>query len=375
MILAFLLGCPPVEGDDTASTADAECTQTSGNICTWAGLDGLAALGQDGVQADESYLYLPQDVDFAPDGTAYLLDWNNHRIRSVGADGVVETIAGSGLLGDGPEGDARLAMFNHPSSVAFDLDGSMLVAAWHNSRVERIDLATNVMTYVAGDGSRSFAGDEGAANVAKLDLPSSVAVDSGGVIYISDTANQRIRSVTPDGIIHTYAGTGTAGFAGDGGDVLTAQFSNAKGQQAAPSGRITISPDDILYVADTLNQRVRAIDLVTNTVSTLAGSGTPGFSGDGGPATAAALFSPSDVAVGPDGEVYIADTENSCVRVVDTDGTIGTFAGICAEPDYTGDGGPATEARMQKPFGVAVDSAGNVYVSDTYNNVIRVVWR
>ena len=376
MILALMLGCPvPADPTETGTAVDdAPCEQVSGNICTWAGLDGLAALGQDDVAANESYLYLPQDVGFAPDGTGYLLDWNNHRIRKVGADGIVTTIAGSGLHGDGPEGDARLAMFNHPASLSFDNEGDMVVAAWHNSRVERINLATNELSFVAGDGTRSFGGDEAEAVVAKLDLPSSAVVDSEGTIYISDTANQRIRTVTTDGMIHTYAGTGTAGFAGDGDDVLLAQFNNAKGQQAAPSGRLAMGPGQMLYVADTLNQRIRVIDLATDVIATLAGNGTAGFSGDGGDALSATLFSPSDIAVGADGEVYIADTENSCVRVVSAEGVISTFAGICTEPDYTGDGGPATQARLQKPFGVAVDPSGNVYVADTYNNVIRVIW-
>ncbi len=373
MILAFLLACPAAS--DSGDTAEFTCDEASGTICTFAGKDGLAALGQDEIAATESYLYLPQDLLLADDGTAYLLDWNNHRVRCVDPDGTITTIAGNGLLGDGPEGEARTAMFNHPTGLSWDNDGTILLAAWHNSRVERIDLATSTMTYVAGDGTRSYAGDEGDALVAKLDLPSSAVVDADGVMYISDTANQRIRTVTPDGIIHAYAGTGDAAYAGDGGDVSLAAFYNPKGQAAAPAGRLEISPDQKLYVADTLNQRIRVIDLATDTISTFAGNGSPGFSGDGGPATSATVFSPTDIALGIDGELYIADTENSCVRVVDPDGTMRTFAGICTEPDYTGDGGPATEARLNKPYGVAVDSVGNVYIADTYNHAIRVVYR
>ena len=351
------------------------CPRESGTICSYAGKDGLSALGQEDVAATESYLYLPQDLLLADDGTAYVLDWNNHRVRAIDPDGTIRTIAGTGLLGDGPEGQALLASFNHPTGLGWDLDGAMLVAAWHNSRVERIDLHSGELSFVAGDGTRNFAGDEGLATSAKLDLPSSVVVDDDGVIYISDTANQRIRSVTPDGIIHTYAGTGEAGFAGEGESVLAAAFYNPKGQQAAPAGRLDLGDDGRMFVADTLNQRVRVIDLATDTISTFAGTGTPGFSGDGGPATAATVFSPTDVAVGPDGEVYVADTENSCVRVIDSSGTIRTFAGICTEPDYTGDGGPPAEARLPKPYGVAVDAEGNVFIADTYNHAVRVVWR
>ena len=375
-LLSLMLGCPGADDTaiDTASDAPLECDHLSGHICTFAGYQGLAALGQEEIAANESYLYLPQDIGVAPTGDVYVLDWNNHRIRRIDGEGMVETIAGTGLLGDGPEGDARLASFNHPTSVSFDNDGNMLVAAWHNSRIDRIDLTTNLMSYVAGDGSRAFTGDGGDAKIAALDLPSSVVQADDGTIYISDSANMRIRSITTDGLIHTVAGDGVAGYLGDGGPALTAELNNSKGQAAAPSGRIAIGPEGQLYIADTLNQRIRVIDLGTGMIDTFAGNGTAGASGDGGPATEANVFSPTDVAVGLEGELYIADTENSCVRVVRS-GTISTFAGICSEGDYTGDNGPATEARLNKPYGVDVDAGGNVFIADTYNHSVRAVWR
>ncbi len=373
MSLFFLLAACDTTPTDSGDLP-VGCSGESGTICTYAGYQGFAALGQEDIPADESYLYLPQDLDFSPDGEAYLLDWNNHRIRKIDADGVISTVAGNGLLGDGPEGDSRLASFNHPTQLSFDAEGNLLLAAWHNSRVEKIDLATDTLSFVAGTGARSFSGDEGDALLGALDLPSSVVEGPDGTLYISDTANQRIRTVTPDGILHTLGGDGTAGYAGDGGTVTTAQFNNPKGQAAAPAGRLALSDTGVLYVADTLNQRVRAIDLATGTIDTVVGNGSPGFGGDGGAATAALLFNPADVAVGVDGELYIADTENSCVRVV-RDGTISTFAGICTEPDYTGDDGPAAEARLNRPYGVAVDGDGNVFIADTYNNAIRAVWR
>lgn len=373
LLTLSLLGCD--SATDSADTGPLACDHVSGHICTFAGYEGLAALGQEDIPANESYLYLPQDLGFSPEGDAYVLDWNNHRIRRVDAEGTIETVAGNGLLGDGPEGNARLAAFNHPTQLSFDAEGRMLLAAWHNSRIERIDLSTGELSFVAGTGARAYSGDEGDALLGALDLPSSVVEAPGGTLYISDTANQRIRTVTPDGLLHTFAGDGTAGYAGDGGPVALAQFNNPKGQQAAPAGRLELSADGgSLYVADTLNQRIRVVDLATGTIDTFAGSGTAGFGGDGGAATSATLFSPADVAVGIDGELYIADTENSCVRVV-RDGVISTFAGICTEPDYTGDNGPAAEARLNKPYGVAVDAEGNVYVADTYNHSVRAVWR
>ena len=371
MLFTLLLACPP-EPDDTAEAA--VCEEESGNICTFFGEAGLAALGQEDVAAAESYLYLPQDSVVAPDGRLYVLDWNNHRVRRVNDDGTAETIAGTGLLGDGPEGPALAASFNHPSGLTFDHDGTLLIAAWHNSRVERIDLATGMLSFVAGTGSRSFGGDGGDAKVAILDLPSSVAVDDDGLLYISDSANQRIRRILADGTIETWGGDGTAGYAGDGDVVANAEFANPKGQAAAPSGRLVFH-EGAIYVADTLNQRIRKIDVATGMVSTYAGNGTPGYAGDGGPATEGSFFSPTDLAFGPDGSLYVADTENSCVRRVDPDGTLSTAAGRCGEPDFTGDGGPADEARMNKPFGVEIDEEGNLFVADTYNHVVRVVWR
>jgi sugar lactone lactonase YvrE len=375
-LFVLLLGCPG--GGETGETGDTggplACDGVSGHICTFAGYQGLAALGREDVPANESYLYLPQDLSFSPDGEAYLLDWNNHRIRRVDLDGTIHTIAGTGLMGDGPEGQAKNAAFNHPAGLSFRADGQLLIAAWHNSRVELIDLDGGTLSFVAGNGTRGFAGDEGDARTAVLDLPSSVVEAADGTLYVSDSANMRIRTITTDGLIHTYAGDGTAAYAGDGGAASAAQFNNPKGQLAAPAGRLALSPDQQLYIADTLNQRVRVIDLGTGVIETVVGTGTAGYSGDGGAATAATLFSPADVALGPDGELYIADTENSCIRVV-REGVIDTFAGVCGEPDYTGDNGPAASARVQKPYGVAVDGEGNVFIADTYNHAIRVVWR
>lgn len=370
LLLAF--ACTNGKESEVESVGD--CT-TSGNICRYAGReDGLAGMGQEGSVATDTFFYLPQDLTFGPDGNAYVLDWNNHRVRQIlSSDHTIHTVAGTGELGDGPEGPATSSKFNHPTNVTFGPDGLMYIAAWHNSRIVRVDLATNTLDQYCGDGTRSFLGDGGDCSTAKLDLPSAVAFDDAGTLYISDMANQRIRTVTPDGVINTWGFDGTAGYTGDGGHVADAEMHATVGQDADPANRIVIH-DGILYLADTENQRVRYVDIATGTIDTFAGNGTPGFSGDGGDATSAAIWGPRDIAVGADGELYIADTENSCVRMVQ-DGVITTVAGICGEPGFDGDMGPATEARLQKPFGVAVDAENNLYIADTYNNVIRVVKR
>jgi hypothetical protein len=211
-----------------------------------------------------------------------------------------------------------------------------------------------------------------------------VAVDGQGRVFISDQANQLIRRVE-GGIITDVAGSQRVdGYAGDGGPASEALFSASVGQAADPANRLAID-GHTMYVADTGNHLVRTIDLDTMVVDRFAGtapdcdaSGTTctghyGAEGDGGAALEATLQGPTDVAVGPSGEVYVADTSNHCVRVVGTEGRIDTFAGTCGVPGSDGDGGPAAEALLNRPYGVAVGPDGAVYVADTFNHRVRVV--
>ncbi|MCB9796184.1 MAG: hypothetical protein H6741_26100 [Alphaproteobacteria bacterium] len=378
ILLLTLFACTGPEPEEDT------CMSVSGNICTYAGT-GLAGLGAEDVLATESHLYLPQDLTFGPDGNAYLLDWNNHRVREVDADGMIHTIAGSGLLGDGPEGPALTAAFNHPTNIAFDPNGTLVIAAWHNSRIMTVDLDTETLEYACGTGGRSYNGDNIPATEAVLDLPSSVAYDDEGQLYISDQANQLIRMIDREGIIHDVAGRQRDhGYSGDGGPASDAQLHAAVGQSADPSNRIAIA-DGVMYIADTSNHVIRTIDLDTWIIDTYAGTsvcdedgvceGVLGAEGDGVDALSATLNAPTDIAPGPDGELYIADTGNSCVRVVYPDGTIETFAGTCGLPGAEGDGGAAVDALLTRPYGVALDDVGNVYIADTYNHVFRVVVR
>jgi sugar lactone lactonase YvrE len=341
-------------------------------ISTVAGT-GLAGLNQDGLPPLESYLYLPQDVTVGPDGYLYIADWNNHRIRRI-KDGVIETIAGTGELGDAEDGLAIYTQFNHPTNVEFDRDGNMIVAAWHNSLVKRVYMSGERVGFIenlAGTGARAFGGDEGPGNEAQLDLPSSVAIDSNGNILISDQANYRIRLLEPTGIIHTICGDGTPGYTGDGGRADKARLDSPKGQSAPPAGRICIDGRNNLYIADTGNHVIRLIDSV-GMISTIAGTGEEGYSGDGGQAREAQFDTPSDVALGPNGILYVADTMNNVIRAVAPDGTITTFAGT-GERGFGGDGGPATAALLDRPYGLTVAPNGDVYVADTHNQRIRKI--
>ena len=373
-----------------------------GKICTVAGT-GIAGLTPDGMPAEDSELYAPMDVTVGPDGLLYLLDWNNHRVRVIDEDGALQTVAGTGLIGDGPPGPALEGAFNHPTGVAFDAAGRMFIAAWHNSRIKVVDPADGSLIDYAGTGARAYAGDGGPAEAAVLDLPASVAFDAEQNLYVMDQANQVIRKITPDGVISRFAGIcivgepfagrepeklGTtdkygwrldarnqpcqAGYAGDGGPALEARISQPVGQAAEPAGRLAVDDAGNVYFADSGNNRIRKVD-TQGIITTVAGNGSRGFGGDGGSALEAQLNNPVDVEIGPDGSLYVADTYPSCIRVVDPQGTIGTIAGVCGTNGFNGDEGNATEALLNRPYGIELDDAGVLYIADTYNQCIRRV--
>ena len=370
--------------EDTDSLLAQTCA-VSGNICTWAGT-GDPAFAGDGQARLSSPLYWPMDLDFAPDGRAYLLDWQNHRVRRVNGqwneNARLETVIGNDLIGDGPRdgSDMRLegapgwtVELNHPTEVSFLPDGRVLLAAWHNHKLRRLDPQTGVVHVVVGNGPGGI-GDGGEAQRALLNQPKSVVADALGNVYVTDSRNKRIRRIDgATGTIVTIAGNGKLGFGGDGGAPLLASFAMQQdNENPEPGGSLALDASEgALYLADTYNNRIRKIDLALQRVTTVAGNGTRGFSGDGGAATAAALNGPRDVEVGLDGRLYIADTDNHRIRVVDRQtGAITTIAGDGA-PGYAGDHGPARRAQLFRPWGIAHGPDGGLYVADTRNNRIR----
>lgn len=254
---------------------------------------------------------------------------------------------------------ATAAQLAAPAQIAYDAAGNLYIADLNDNVIRKVDLA-GIVTTVAGTGEQGFAGDGGPATSALLDSPAGVAVDAAGNIYIADTHNQRVRKVS-NGTITTIAGTGAAGFSGDGGEATAAQLSSPTALAVDANGN--------LYIADTDNHRIRKISGAT--ITTVAGNGEQGFFGDGGAATAAGIDSPNGVAVDAAGNIYIADTHNQRMRKV-SDGTIATIAGNGTKA-YGGDGGASTGALLARPRGLSVDAAGNIYIADSDNNRIRVV--
>ena len=251
----------------------------------------------------------------------------------------------------------------HPTALATDSEGSLYFVDRDAFRVRKVDRSGRVST-IAGSGLLGYSGDGGPATSARLgDRVEGLAVDGEGNVYIADTENLRIRRVDASGTITTFAGTGRWGTEGDGGPATRAGLTAMHGLAADAQGN--------LYVADTWNDRIRKID-TEGIITTVAGAGEEGVSGDGGSATEARLNKPRGVAVDAVGNLYIADSDNRRIRKVDSKGTITTIAGT-GDRGYSGDGGPATEAALDQPYAVTVDAVGNIYVADSRNRIVRKV--
>ena len=247
--------------------------------------------------------------------------------------------------------------------VAVDTNFNVYIADTGDNTIREVTTDGNIAT-IAGDSFPSYQGDAGLAITAELHSPEDVAVDSSGNIYIADTANAYIRKVTTDGNINYIAGDGSIGFAGDGGYATSAGL-------IAPFA-LAVDSSGNVYFAENGDSRIRKIDAKSLDISTVAGNGTPGFTGDGRTATKAQMNSPTGVAVDSAGNLYIADSLNCRIRKVASGGNISTFAGN-GTFSYSGDGGAAVQAQLNTPQGVAADAAGNFYIADTLNNVVRKV--
>ena len=299
-----------------------------GRIETFAGT-GDAGKGPEEAPLLQALFYLPQDLTYGPDRRLYILDWNNHRVRVV-TDGRISTLIGTGELGDAPAGRAREIGLNHPTHISFDPFGRLILSAWHNSMILRYDFATDYIEPICGTGERTYSGDSGPASLATINLPSATAFDPLGRMYISDQENQRIRMVDIDGTISTVVGTGEPGFSGDGGPADQAQIYAPIGQAAPPTSRIATDEFGNLYIADTFNNRIRKVDYATSIITTIAGDAARNF---------------------------------------------GSIADYTAPPESrdSEDGADALAVSLYWPCDVAIDSEGRVFFADTFNHCVRYI--
>jgi DNA-binding beta-propeller fold protein YncE len=343
----------------------------------------------DGNHRLSTELYWTMDIRFAANGTVWLIDWNNHLVRRIDND-IVTTVVGwvdPIFPGDGLSGPAERmptgvigtdVKLNHPTDLTETEDGKILVMAWHNHKLREIDPSNNHVRIYAGAGA-GFAGDGMLlTDVAPLGIfrqPKSLERAPNGDLYILDQANFRVRKIEKaTGMVSTVAGNGMQGFEGDDGPALSAKLNFEGGSNPEPTGGLAIK-DTTLYIADTLSNRIRAVDLTTGMITTFAGTGTEGFLGDGGPALSAELARPRDLEIGPvDGDLYIADTDNNRIRAIDLDtNTIRTVAGSGVLGLDDKDGLLATDTKLSRPFGIEFSPAGDLYISDTINSRILKV--
>jgi sugar lactone lactonase YvrE len=304
-------------------------------------------------------------------GNIYIADSDNHRIKKVDATtGTITTVAGTGSAGDsGDDGPAVSARMNKPRGLWVDDSGNILIADFDNHRIKKVDNSTGIITTVAGDGTGSFSGDNGPATSASLKKPHGVCVyesPAPATLHIADAYNYETRKVDMSTrMITKVAGTWWRGYNGDNIPAVTAMLNYTFGVHVDASRNV--------YIADTYNHRIRKVDATTGIITTVAGTGSKGSSGDGGPAISARLRYPYGVYVDASGNIFIADTLNYRIRKVDaTTGIITTVAGDGAAK-FSGDGGPATSASIRKSYDVAVDSAGNIFIADSHNHAIRKV--
>src|SRR5258705_2282181 len=338
------------------------------NISTIAGV-GTAGYNGDNISATSAWLNCPQGVALDPAGSIYIGDLCGNRIRKVDyLTGIITTVAGTGTAGyNGDNIAATTAQISNPSALAFDLAGNLYFTDRSNNRIRKITISTGIITTVAGTGAGGYNGDGILAINAQINFPNEVSFDSSGNLYIADWLNNRVRKITTStGIISTIAGTGTGGYNGDN---IAATSAHLNG----PCGIIFDYVQNI-YIAEYSGHRVRKIDHSTNLITTIAGTGTAGYNGDKISATSAQLNGCAYIKFDLGENLYIGDAFNQRIRrITNSTGIITTVAGT-GTAGYNGDGIPATTAELSNPFSIYFDRPKcNMYIGDYANNRVRKV--
>jgi hypothetical protein len=349
---------------------------TNGQTITTIAGTGTAGYSGDGAVATLAMLNYPRGVVVDAFHNTYIADASNNVVRKIKPDGTISTCVGNNIAGySGDEGPATNAQLNRPWALAIDGQGNMFIADANNNVVRKVDTSGTIHTiagngYGAGTGTGGYSGDGLAATNAELNWPLSLAIDGSNNIYISDYSNNVVRKVSASGMITTIAGTSVAGYTGDNGPATAAQLS-------LPSG-LAFDKFGDLFLADLYNNVIRKIDLTGTITTVIgngfdAGLGGGGYSGDLGPATAAELAHPFGLAIDTMGKIYFSDMSSCHIRMVDTAGIIYTIAGAAVGMGYSGDGGPATNALMHYPYGICLNESGEVLIADGFNHAVRKI--
>ncbi|HEX4795122.1 MAG TPA: hypothetical protein VH370_15110 [Humisphaera sp.] len=334
-------------------------------ISTFAGT-GQKGFAGDGGPAAAAQLSGPYGITRGPDGALYICDCDNQLVRRVARDGTISTVAGNGKRGySGDGGPATQAELNEPYEVRFDKAGNMFFVERLNHLIRRVDGKTHVISTVAGNGKPGFAGDGGPASAAQFNQPHSIQFGPDGSLYVCDIVNHRIRRIDmKTGTISTFAGTGEKKPTPDNSPIVGTPLNGPR--------TIDFDRDGNLWLALREGNAVYKLDLKAGTIHHVAGTGKQGNTGNGGPALAATLSGPKGLSVGPDGNVYLADTESHTVRMIDPiKGTIALIAGDGTKGD--GPDGDPFKCKMSRPHGIFVDANGDIFIGDTESNRVRVI--
>jgi streptogramin lyase len=326
--------------------------------------------GGDGGPALQTNLVQPFGLEVGPDGGLYICEFGAHRIRRLDfKTQQITNVAGTGKQGySGDGGPASEAMLDQPHELRFDRAGNLYFTDMRNHAVRKIDAKTRVITTIAGNGKSGFAGDGGPASKSLLNQPHSVCFDDQGQLYIADVGNHRVRRVDlATGRIETIAGTGEKKLPSDGGDAASEPLFGPRA--------VCIAGDD-LWVALREGHSVWRINQKTGKLHHVAGSGRPGYKVDRGPAKDAVVNSPKGIGLGPDGRIYLVDSSNHCLRAIDPKTeTIETIAGRGGEKGFAGDGGPPSKSLLDNLHGVGFGRHGEIFIGDSDNNRVRSIFR